>query len=273
MKYPAWYDKTKQRQVEYAPRYFGWIQDLGDGTCRYINDPLLGESNYLLPNYKEVNRNRPHYGDRVKLVNGKPDPTQIIERWQPELYDEDGDLKGVPKPNRREKEGIIGFGESVFYPYHAKIYGLEEVRWKLEARENLSSNDWGVLGCYCEDDLEATLLIHEIEQTREAKEHLNREGLLNFNMDVMLIMTYIDQMTDLDRHFKVHRFTPMLIAIWKTTLAHHWAEFIAAARNKANRLPFHAPHFVRLLSTEEPAKAEAAFIAGKRALHAAPRQA
>lgn len=274
MEQPSWFDESKQRQVEYAPGYFGWIQDLGDGTCRYVNDPMLGESNYFLPNYKELNKNRPHYGDRVKLVNGKPDKTQILERWMPELYDEEGDYKGEVKPDRKtRKEGIIGFGESVFYPYEAKIYGLEAVRKKLEARKDISSNDWGVLACYCENDLAATLLLHEIEQTREAQEHLNREGLINFKMDVMLLMTNIEQMTRLDQHFKVHRFTPMLIDIWKKTLLSYWDRLLVDAKKMTTKLPFYAPTLQRLLSLEDPAKAEDTFLRAQLALNKAKRTA
>jgi hypothetical protein len=260
---PDWYDESKLRQVEYAPNYRGWIIDLGDGTCRYANDPMLGEGNYLLPNYKELNAKRPHYGDRVRLVDDKPDKAQIIERWMPELYDEDGDLKGSKPDRSKRPEGIVGFGQSVFYPYEAKIYGLEAVRRKIEARKNLSSPDWAVLGCYCEDDMEATLMLHELEQTREAQSHLDREGLISFKMDAMMLMTHVEQMTDLDRHFKVHRFAPMVINTWKQVLAAHWEPLIKAAKQSLDKLAFHAPVYQRIISQEEPAKAEATYLRAK----------
>ena len=262
---PDWYDKSKLRQVAYAPNYTGWIIDLGDGTCRYANDPMLGEGNYLLPNYKEINANRPHYGDRVKLVDGKPDKTQIIERWMPELYDEDGDLKGESKPDRTKRpDGIVGFGQSIFYPYEAKIYGLEAVRKKLEAKKDISSNDWAVLGCYCEDDLEATLMLHEIEQTREAQSHLDREGLISYKMDAMMLMTHVEQMTELDLHFKIHRFAPMVINTWKQVLgADHWEPLLKEAKESLVKLSFHKPVYERIISTEDPAKAEDTYLRAK----------
>jgi hypothetical protein len=75
-KTPSWYDKSKLRRVMYAPRYRGWVIDLGDGTCRFANQPMLGE-------------NGPNWGDRVKLIKKIPmdivDYNVIIERYKPEL--------------------------------------------------------------------------------------------------------------------------------------------------------------------------------------------
>lgn len=98
---PPWYDESKLRKAYYADGYSGWIIDLGDGTCRYANEPLLGadpgkqEDGTVLTQAQcdVINRKRPHWGDRVRLVNGRPDPTRILERWQPELYDEKGERK------------------------------------------------------------------------------------------------------------------------------------------------------------------------------------
>jgi hypothetical protein len=90
---PSWWDEKKLRKVFYDPGYSGWIIDLGDGTGRYANPPMLGCDDDDNPRLAEINRNQPHWGDRVKLVNGNPDPTQIIERWEPENYDENGNRK------------------------------------------------------------------------------------------------------------------------------------------------------------------------------------
>ena len=62
-------------RARYAERYTGWVIDLGDGTCRYANTPLLGATG-------------PRWGDRVPLVaatdGGFPiaDASRIIERFQ-----------------------------------------------------------------------------------------------------------------------------------------------------------------------------------------------
>ena len=71
---PEWYDETKLRRAFYAEGYTGWVIDLGDGTCRYANNPLIDEV---------------QWGDRVRLIEhpcGIPyaDPTEIIE-----IYDDD----------------------------------------------------------------------------------------------------------------------------------------------------------------------------------------
>jgi hypothetical protein len=69
-----WYDEKKLLRVRYAHDYTGWVIDLGDGTCRYANNPLLGKDG-------------PRWGDRVTLVpmgDGffLADASKIIERWE-----------------------------------------------------------------------------------------------------------------------------------------------------------------------------------------------
>lgn len=89
---PPWWDETKLERAYYAEGYSGWIINLGDGTCRYANGPLLGvdpgeqeDGSFISEEEAEIyNAGMPRLGDRVKLVNGRPDPTQIIERYNPE---------------------------------------------------------------------------------------------------------------------------------------------------------------------------------------------
>lgn len=70
---PEWYDEDKLIRLYYDEGYTGWAIDLGDGTCRLTNKPLLGEDG-------------PQWGDRVPFVPGDPlgriDKTRIIERYQ-----------------------------------------------------------------------------------------------------------------------------------------------------------------------------------------------
>lgn len=58
---PAWYDETKVTKATFADGYSGWVVDLGDGTCRFSNSPLLGEGG-------------PEWGDRVDLFYNPCDP-------------------------------------------------------------------------------------------------------------------------------------------------------------------------------------------------------
>ena len=58
---PDWYDESKVVRAIYAiegdrghSSYGGYVQDLGDGTCRFTNSPMLGEGG-------------PEWGDRVDL--------------------------------------------------------------------------------------------------------------------------------------------------------------------------------------------------------------
>lgn len=68
---PDWYDENKLRRAYYADGYTGWVIDLGDGTCRFASDPLLGEDG-------------PKWGDRVPLLEDgdnlpKVNAKQILE--------------------------------------------------------------------------------------------------------------------------------------------------------------------------------------------------
>lgn len=71
---PDWYDESKLRKAYYDQGYSGWVIDLGDGTCRYANSPLLGEDG-------------PKWGDRVNLVRCNDGtlmavPSPILERYE-----------------------------------------------------------------------------------------------------------------------------------------------------------------------------------------------
>lgn len=61
---PDWLDETKLKKATFASRYTGWVVDLGDGTCRLANDPMLGE-------------NGPSWGDRVDLFFNPCDPDEL----------------------------------------------------------------------------------------------------------------------------------------------------------------------------------------------------
>lgn len=90
LKRPPWYDESKLRKVYYADGYSGWVIVCGDGTCRYANSPLLGADPGQQPDgtfltqkqCNKINRAAPRWGDRVRMVDGRPDPGQIVERWE-----------------------------------------------------------------------------------------------------------------------------------------------------------------------------------------------
>lgn len=75
---PSWYDEKRLRKAWYViGEYSGWVIDLGDGTCRYANIPLLGDDPAM-----------PQWGDKVPLIEtgtGLPfaDSSRIIERYEP----------------------------------------------------------------------------------------------------------------------------------------------------------------------------------------------
>jgi hypothetical protein len=94
-KTPDWYDESKLRKAYYAAGYTGWVIDLGDGTGRYANEPLLGadpgeqEDGTVLTQEQcdEINRKAPHWGDRVRLEKKdgllSADSSEILERYIP----------------------------------------------------------------------------------------------------------------------------------------------------------------------------------------------
>lgn len=83
---PEWYDESKLRKAYYADGYKGWVIDLGDGTCRFANEPLLGCDDDSNPEKDAINAARPRWGDRVPLVEDEDgvlrvDASKIIERY------------------------------------------------------------------------------------------------------------------------------------------------------------------------------------------------
>lgn len=87
-KLPDWYDKSKLRRVLFADCYSGWVIDLGDGTCRFANNPLLGCDDDDNPKKDAINAASPRWGDRVPLIETggelpRVDAFNIIERYEP----------------------------------------------------------------------------------------------------------------------------------------------------------------------------------------------
>lgn len=75
-KSPDWYDESKLRRVYFDEGYTGWVVDLGDGTCRLANNPLLGDDG-------------PRWGDRVKLIEGRSGLDSIGEIVERYVHDEE----------------------------------------------------------------------------------------------------------------------------------------------------------------------------------------
>ena len=84
MTQPDWYDENKLVSAIFAFEdgrsvYGGWVVDLGDGTCRFANSPMLGEDG-------------PKWGDRVDLFYN---PTDRSSRpWIGYRIYPDGELPG-----------------------------------------------------------------------------------------------------------------------------------------------------------------------------------
>ena len=92
---PDWYDETQIVKATFADGYSGWVQDLGDGTCRFTNAPLLGETG-------------PEWGDRVDLFYNPCAPFErprVGFRVYPEGVEPTGRNFGKQrKPTKAEKK-------------------------------------------------------------------------------------------------------------------------------------------------------------------------
>jgi hypothetical protein len=99
---PDWYDESKIVRAIYAIQgdgghsaYGGYVQDLGDGTCRFTNPPLLGEGG-------------PNWGDRVDLFYNPCDPygrPMVGYRIYPEGVEPSGRSFGKERePTEEEKD-------------------------------------------------------------------------------------------------------------------------------------------------------------------------
>jgi len=92
---PDWYDEGKTLHVTYAEGYSGHVQDLGDGTCRFLNAPMLGEDG-------------PEWGDRVDLFHNPCAPFErprVGFRIYPEGVEPTGRSFGVRRePDEEELE-------------------------------------------------------------------------------------------------------------------------------------------------------------------------
>lgn len=90
---PAWFDQSKAIRANYAPGYTGWVIDLGDGTCRFANSPLLGA-------------NGPKWGDRVDLYYpcDKSELPFVGYRVYPDGTEPNGKNLGYPAPSKDEED-------------------------------------------------------------------------------------------------------------------------------------------------------------------------
>jgi len=95
---PDWYDETKLVSAIFAfedgvGSYGGWVVDLGDGTCRLANKPLLGAAEL-------------DWGDRVDLFYNPCDPYSrpwIGYRRYREGEDPNGEQRGVARTPTAEQ--------------------------------------------------------------------------------------------------------------------------------------------------------------------------
>lgn len=153
---PDWYDESKVIRAIYAVEgdkghssYGGYVQDLGDGTCRFTNSPLLGEGG-------------PEWGDRVDLFYNPCDPfgrPMVGYRVYPEGVEPTGRNFGV----RREPDE-----EEI-----AERQRLEKIREEQECARISANFDsmFGRLGAFKESFRASTWMIRYFELKHFLKEH------------------------------------------------------------------------------------------------------
>ncbi len=100
-KSPDWYDESKVIRAIYAiegdgghSAYGGYVQDLGDGTCRFTNAPMMGEDG-------------PEWGDRVDLFYNPCEPfgrPMVGYRVYPEGVEPTGRSFGLKREPDEEEQ-------------------------------------------------------------------------------------------------------------------------------------------------------------------------
>ena len=70
---PNWYDKSKLCRIRFALDETGWAINMGDGTYRLANTPIVGMVGKQHPDL-------PQWGDLVKIV--PHDGLKIIEKYE-----------------------------------------------------------------------------------------------------------------------------------------------------------------------------------------------
>lgn len=120
------------------------------------------------------------------------------------------------------EEGIVEFGKRIFDDYYSKKISLERLM-KLIDERNADSNDYGVLGCYCEKDEEVTFQLHKLRVRKQSKKYHKEFTTEPYvvKMTSMILMNEI-QITGipLDRYFKCDRFAKMLVKEYRKS----WGE-------------------------------------------------
>lgn len=136
--------------------------------------------------------------------------------------------------------GIVDYGKRLFDRYYGKQISFQELRDELTSKmAKISSNDIAVLGCYCENDVEVTLMLHELENIRLASDfkHDSRQKFA-----FMRLCTEIKHCAlPLDAYFKCNRFVPMVVKAWKTVLAEHWKDLLIEGEEACKTLNFFQP--------------------------------
>jgi hypothetical protein len=84
---PSWWNDSKLVRIRFAPRETGWAIDMGDGTYRLANTPIVSFG--VEPHSAEFQR-LPTWGDLVRIRGGRDEETylEIIEKHQAPLAGE-----------------------------------------------------------------------------------------------------------------------------------------------------------------------------------------
>lgn len=137
---PDWYDESKIVGVTIDEGYSGYVQDLGDGTCRFVINPLMGDGS-------------PEFGDRVDLFYSPVQPflrPRVGYRVYPEGVEPVGRTFGVRREPTEEE-----------IKEHERMEELEEQRQCELIERNYEALNAPFKSMEAEDEARRELLRYE----------------------------------------------------------------------------------------------------------------
>lgn len=143
-------------------------------------------------------------------------------------------------------KNIVAYGKEVFDLYYGGKLTFAELEAELVSKAStISSNDFAVLGCYCETDVEATLMLHRIENEQMAKSVYQdfQQGVSIKMVFMMLCSRLQNAEQQLDRYFKCDRFAPMILSEWKTVWETEWDKVQVEGAEAIKSLTFFEPYY------------------------------
>lgn len=138
---------------------------------------------------------------------------------------------------------IVKFGKDLSDWFHQNEISLEQFKQELiKAQSDLTSNDYEVICCYFETEIEPTLIIREQELRTRIVDFLGDGGRISS------IAYYQDlkNSKSLDEYFKTDRFSKLVVNVWKEIFTEKWEVLEKTFIEQSEKLTFMKPFYNEL---------------------------